>query len=85
MYTAANEGQRMLWTQAVDSGSIDKNRARRFLVVTPDERLEAFCEETAAMNADGVPWGEKFQTPDGPMEGAPLHVLCRCGESIKYD
>ena len=50
---------------------------KRFVVITPDERLCQICR-IKAQNAEGVPLLVPFQTPTGSQMFPPSHVTCRC-------
>ena len=39
---------------------------------------ERWLHLVAADNADGVPLGGFFQSEEGPLDGPPAHVSCRC-------
>ena len=77
---AANTGQFQQMQQLVADGVMDPFQYRRFLVITPDERLckTNICRDTRTMNAEGVGLLQPFQTPTGPQMYPPLHILCRC-------
>ena len=77
---ASNAGAHLLHQQLVADGVMDPALYRRFLVITPDERLckSNICRDTRTMNTEGVGVLEPFQTPTGPQMYPPLHVLCRC-------
>ncbi len=79
---ALNLGQQLGWRQARDNGLIDDS-ARRFWIVTPDDRLCPECAAVPGMNPDGVGLDEEFDTPYGPMEGPTLHPQCRCTEIMR--
>ena len=67
--TAANEGQKQLWEQAVEDGYLDGDEKMTW-IVTPDDKLCPICE---ALEDTTVPLGEEF--PEG---GPPAHPNCRC-------
>jgi len=67
--TAANEGQKQLWDQAVDDGYLNGDE-NMVWIVTPDDKLCDICEE---LEDTMVPLGEEF--PEG---GPPAHPNCRC-------
>ena len=69
--TAANEGQRQLWNQALDDGLLDGDE-QQVWIVTPDDKLCDDCEE---MEDETAPLGEDFG-PDGDYP--PMHPNCRC-------
>jgi Phage Mu protein F like protein len=74
---AANEGQRQLWEQAVQTGEVDREQVEREWIVTDDERLCELCEPLEGARAD---IGGTF--PRGGGAGPPLHPQCRCTEGL---
>lgn len=77
---AANGGQQLLWQQAVEEGLLDTSRYERVWIITPDDRL---CEECNGMEDERAPIvGGAFEGEDGPIEGPPLHPMCRCAQGI---
>lgn len=74
--TAANEGQRQLWNQAVKKGLIPKT-AKKTWIITPDEKV---CPDCEAM--DGVTVGLNDEYPNDMGDGPPAHPRCRCTEGI---
>jgi hypothetical protein len=75
---ASNEGQRELWLQAVEQGSLEADEQREW-IVTPDDRLCALC---APLDGAVAPLDKPFQTSEGPVMGPPLHPQCRCAQGI---
>ena len=75
---AANSGQHLLLQQMVSDGVMDPTQYKRFVVITPDERLCAICRGIKAQNAQGVGLLQPFQTPTGSQMFPPFHVTCRC-------
>lgn len=57
MLTATHRGQLEAWRRAADEGIIDRTRARRVWIVTPDERL---CSECAVMRDQTVGFSDPF-------------------------
>lgn len=82
--TAAAAGQQALWEAAEREGLLDSGRARRFFVLTPDERLCAICRAIPGMNPDGVGLHEPFQTPIGPVMHPAVHPACRCSTVLGF-
>lgn len=80
---AANAGQNAAWQQAADKQLLNRVTARRFWLVTPDDRLCPFCAAVPLMNPDGSMLGAYFLTPLGPAEYPPLHPNCRCTATIE--
>lgn len=74
---AASSGQREAWRQAAEQGLLNQT-ARQKWILADDERTCKLCKSTVITNRDGVPIGGMFQTPLGPVDGPPLHPLCRC-------
>ncbi len=79
---AAVAGEQLLWMQAVDEGLIDST-ARQIWIVTPDDRLCPICRPIPGRNAKGVPLGQFFDTPIGPISGPPAHPQCRCALALE--
>lgn len=75
---ASRLGTQASWAQAADQGLLDRVKVRQGWLITPDDRLCPFCAVVPLMNPEGVPLGEKFLTPLGPVDGPTLHPLCRC-------
>lgn len=75
---AANGGQLEAWRQAVAQGQLPRT-ARRFVIVTPDDRLRYTHAQVPGMNPEGVPLDEPFDTPWGRLMSPPWEPLCRCG------
>lgn len=80
---AAHAGQRETRRQAREQGLLPADRTRQVWIVSRDERLCPRCAPVPGLNPDGVPLDEMFQTPDGPVEGPPLHPSCRCTTGVK--
>jgi hypothetical protein len=74
---AAHRGLMDSWDQAIEAGSLSPE-SRRFLIVTPDERLCPFCMRALSMNPNGRGMKEPFATPRGPKMIPPFHPSCRC-------
>lgn len=79
---AATAGQQARWEQMEHDGLIDAG-ARRFWIVTPDDRLCPICAAIPGMNPEGVRLREAFQTPGGPRQGPTAHPQCRCAVSLR--
>lgn len=84
IHQAQIAGQEALWSQAQDAGLLRPERTRRIWIVTPDERLRDSHRAVPIMNPDGVPLGQPFDTPVGPVmapgqSGDPaFDIECRC-------
>ncbi len=68
---ASNEGQRLLWKQAVGRGLLNEDMGREW-ITTPDERLCYICE---SLHGEVVGLDEPFSVG---VIGPPAHVGCRC-------
>jgi hypothetical protein len=75
---AARLGTQAAWRQAAEDGLLDMNTIRQGWMVTPDDRLCVYCAAVPLLNPEGVPLGQQFSTPLGPVDGPTLHPLCRC-------
>lgn len=73
-----NTGVRESWKQARSQGFLGK-KARKGIVVTPDERL---CPVCGSLESVTVPLEEDFPTLYGPKPGPPFHQRCRCGQTL---
>lgn len=74
--TAANEGQRQGWDQAVDAGLLPAD-ARRVWIAT-DVGPCPICE---ALDGNEAMLGEEYDGEDGGY-GPPAHPNCRCTEGL---
>lgn len=74
--TAANEGQREGWRQAVESGLLADD-ARVAWIATGDASVCPICDEL-----DGQVRDMDGQYPDPGGDGPPQHPRCRCTEGI---
>lgn len=72
--TAASEGQRQAWDQAVEKGLLSEDSRKTWIAT--DGACE-YCEEL-----DGETVGIDEEYPDDGGDGPPLHVGCRCTEGI---
>lgn len=79
---AANEGQQQLWKEAESQGIVP-TYARRFWIISPDERLCKICAPIPRLNQHGVGLSEPFQTPAGQKMRPTAHPQCRCTLSIR--
>jgi Phage Mu protein F like protein len=74
---AANAGQQEVWSQAADTGLLDRAHTQRLWLITPDEATCPVCTSIADAGPVGVeePFvsdeGDSFFTP-------PAHPSCRC-------
>jgi SPP1 gp7 family putative phage head morphogenesis protein len=72
--TAANEGQSLLWDQAVEDGLLT-GKEQQVWIVTPDDRLCPICEP---MDGEQVGLDEAFDVDGEEIDGPPAHPNCRC-------
>lgn len=72
--TAANEGQREAWDQAVESGLLDGDSRVAWIATS------GCCDECDAL--DGEERALDGEYPDPGEDGPPLHPNCRCTEGI---
>lgn len=80
---ATNAGKRAAWAQYADSTGSD---VLRWWLTAADERVCPVCSAIPLMNPDGVPLGEMYDTPDGPMMMPPEpHANCRCTERFAVE
>ena len=71
---ASNEGQSLLWDQAVEEGLLT-GKERQVWITTPDDRLCPICEpmEGVEIALDG-----EFDVDGEGIDGPPAHPNCRC-------
>lgn len=80
---ATNAGKRAAWAQYSDRTGSD---VLRWWLTAADERVCPVCSAIPLMNPDGVPLGEMYDTPDGPMMMPPEpHANCRCTERFAVE
>lgn len=78
---ATNAGRAAAWAQFADRKGLDQSAIRKWWQTAHDERVCIICSAIPLMNPDGVPMGEFYATPDGPMMMPPEpHPSCRCSE-----
>lgn len=78
---ATIQGQRELWTQAVDAGQLDARVTSRVWIVTPDDRLCPLC---APMDGQETELEGQFTFDGEPIDGPPGHPQCRCAEGLVF-
>jgi hypothetical protein len=71
--TAANEGQRQAWGQAVDEGLLSPDSQRVWIAT------DGCCDECDALDGQTADLDGEYE--DG-VDGPPLHPNCRCTEGI---
>lgn len=74
--TAANEGQRQAWDQAVEEGLLTGDE-RRVWIATDDSLVCPICDAL-----DGEVADLDGEYPGDGGDGPPAHPLCRCTEGI---
>jgi hypothetical protein len=82
LLTAANEGQNMLWTQAVEEDLIDTSDLEREWIADQNEKRT--CPICRDLDGKRAPIGGLFKsalTPDG-CRMPPRHVMCRCSTGL---
>lgn len=79
--SAATRGQLASWRAAETRGLLP-NDVRKVWITTPDDRLCRYCR---VMHGESVLMHSKFPTRFGPVDGPPLHPLCRCALALKSD
>lgn len=72
--SAANEGQRQAWAQAVDDGYLTGDEQRVWIAT------EGACPECEALDGETADLDGEY--PDG-SDGPPLHPNCRCTEGLQ--
>jgi hypothetical protein len=72
--TAANEGQRQSWDQAVDAGLLPQDATRVWIAAADP------CPECEDLDGEEVALDEEYPNDGG--DGPPLHPNCRCTEGI---
>jgi hypothetical protein len=73
--TAANEGQREGWSQAVDAGLLPKDTEIEW-IATSD-----CCDDCADLDGATRPIDGEYEDSDAG-DGPPLHPNCRCTEGV---
>lgn len=82
---AASLGLQDSYAQAVDRGALPKEAIRQYWQVSLDESLCDHCISVVDSNPEGVPFGEPFDSDEGPIDAPPLHVNCRCSLEFVTD
>lgn len=77
--SASTAGQIAAWKEARNAGLIGSDM-RKVWLVTPDDRL---CPVCAPLEGETAPIDGLFHTDNGPVDGPPAHVSCRCALGIK--
>lgn len=77
---ASNQGQQLLWEEAIAQGHMNPGAFEKVWITTPDDRLCPFCR---AKNGDRVGVFDYFSNPIGtPEPQPPLHPMCRCSTAL---
>lgn len=83
---ALNQGNRLAWRQAIDTGKVLVYELRRFWIVARDERTCPRCLTIPQLNPEGRGMDEPFVTPyDGLVMYPTLHFRCRCVVYTRFD
>lgn len=69
------------WQVAQHYGALPADQ-RRYWQTAGDERVRHTHAEVSAMNPNGVPLDQPFETPFGPRVNAPLEWGCRCKAAL---
>ena len=72
-YGTVNLAHHQAMLQAAQVGGVE---LRGYWQVQPGACLQ--CLPIPGMNVNGVPLGQPFQSPDGPIITPPRHPMCRC-------
>lgn len=76
-HTAANTAQSRAWMTAQAIGILRPD-ARKFWLTMHDEKVRHTHSQVEALNPEGVPLDQPFQTPLGEAMAPPLERNCRC-------
>lgn len=82
---AASLGLQDSYAQAVDRGALPKEAIRQYWQVSLDETTCDHCLSVVDQNPEGVPFGEAFDSEDGPVDAPPMHPNCRCSLEFVTD
>lgn len=74
-YSALKSARRFIWRIAVKLGLIDPEIARIRWRTARDERV---CPKCGPLDGVKIKINEMFDTAVGPVDGPPLHPICRC-------
>lgn len=83
---ALNQGNRLAWRHAIETGVVQIYELRRFWIVARDERTCPRCLTIPVLNPQGRGMDEPFVTPyDGLVMIPTLHYRCRCVVYTRFD
>lgn len=82
---AASLGLQDSYEQAINRGAMPKEAVRQYWQISLDERTCDHCLSVVDRNPDGVPFGEQFDSDDGPVDAPPYHPNCRCSLEFVTD
>jgi len=82
---AAHEGQAQSWEQAADQGVIDRDKARRVWVTTPDEHSDHDPPSCWDLDGQEVRLNEAFVISNKSIMRPPLHPNCRCSVALRAE
>lgn len=78
---ASHHGLTESWKQAQQQGVLPTT-ARRFWIVTPDDRLSPEHASIPGLNPNGRGMDEPFETTEGPYMYPPSRPNCRCSVGL---
>lgn len=83
---ALNQGNRLAWRHAIETGAVQIYELRRFWIIARDERTCPRCRPIPSLNPEGRGMDEPFVTPyDGLVMLPTLHYRCRCVTYTRFD
>lgn len=82
---AASLGLQDSYAQAVDRGALPKEAIRQFWQISLDESTCDHCLSVVDNNPEGVPFGQPFDSDEGPIDAPPMHPNCRCSLEFVTD
>lgn len=83
---ALNQGNRLAWRHAIETGAVQVYELRRFWIIARDERTCPRCKTIPSLNPEGRGMDEPFVTPyDGLVMLPTLHYRCRCVVYTRFD
>lgn len=82
---AASLGLQDSYAQAVDRGALPKEAIRQYWQISLDESTCEHCLSVVDSNPEGVPFGQPFDSDEGPIDAPPMHPNCRCSLEFVTD